>query len=259
MDKQQRIIKAKFKIYDIEEHMTEFYFYVNGKNILEYIYDSKEKWTTTGYLDDLMEYLRFTLSFIDNDEPFPYDYEANSAIELDEIARDFDTDDEEEFYKYYDKLNDWRWNHCWHHERAGAYIADVMFRKVGNNIEISWDSEHEGEHVLFTNPKGCVLVPCFEYFDTITDIISEYNQLWKENNANTEYKVILEYGNLPSKENIDVISQIIGCNFSEAKYLLEVGNQIIFRGSETEIAKDLDKLNNANIKYAKIPYEVKNG
>ena len=47
MDKKQRIIKADFKIYDLEEHMTEFYFYVNGKNILEYIYDSKEKWTTT--------------------------------------------------------------------------------------------------------------------------------------------------------------------------------------------------------------------
>ena len=27
---QQKIIKADFKIYDLEEHMTEFYFYVNG-------------------------------------------------------------------------------------------------------------------------------------------------------------------------------------------------------------------------------------
>lgn len=248
---QQKIIKADFKIYDLEEHLTEFYFYVNGKNILEYIYDSKEKWTTTGDLDDLLEYLKYTLSFIEHDEPFPYDIKANSAVEMDDIARDFDTDDQEEFDRYYDKLEDWSWKHCWVHERAGAFVPDVMFRKVRDNIEISWMSAFEDENVQFTNPKGCVLVPCFEYFDTITDIISAYNQLWKDHGGvKITYKIVLSEGNKVSKKNIKAISKIMRCDLSEAKEVLESGNKTIFIGYSwfiSEYAKYLDSL---NIKYS---------
>ncbi len=42
-----------------------------------------------------------------NDSPFPFDVEGECAAELDNNARLFDSDTDEELEKYYLCLNDW--------------------------------------------------------------------------------------------------------------------------------------------------------
>ena len=178
-------LAIEFKKISDEDHVSEIYLYIHGNNICEWNYvDSKNRRTTRWNLDDLVEYLYSTLDFTFHDEPFPIDgILGECAIQLDNKARDFDSDNEEEMDEYYSKLNDWTYAHSWHHESAGAVLADVMFRKVDNAIEVSYwnDSMPEGveENIHYTYTYGFITIPIEEYRQIITEALNEYNSMWK--------------------------------------------------------------------------------
>jgi hypothetical protein len=77
--------------------------------------------------------------------------DGECAAELDNNARDFESNNESEMDEYYDQLNDWTYKHSWMHARDGAIVPDVMFRKVDNDMEISWWTDQEDEGRLFQN------------------------------------------------------------------------------------------------------------
>lgn len=88
-----------------------------------------------------------------------------------------------------------------------------------------------------------------------------YHPMYKDN---TLYKVILEKGNLSSKENIKAISKVMNCNFLQAKKVIESDNPIIAEDRAPEIITQLRKLSNSNIKYSikpNFPYtdKINNG
>ena len=82
-------------------------------------------------------------------------------------ARDFDTEDDDEFDAYYDKLDDWNIRQRWHPASGGSILADLYFQLVEGNIEISWNNQEPEEFdtkkalrkVMICTPKTIARLP----------------------------------------------------------------------------------------------------
>ena len=160
-----------------ENHTSKLKVYVNGKNICQWTDKETEKKETVWWnLDELISYLYSTIDFFEEDRPFPIAVEGECASELENNARDFESDNEEEVDDYYDKLNDWVYEHTWNHAHAGAVVPDVTFRNVDGKIEISW--WNNGDEVDFINTYGYCLVDKEKYIDIITELFNAYNAMW---------------------------------------------------------------------------------
>ena len=171
-----------FDIVKISEadHVCMLKVFVRGENICEWKeIDSSEKYTVCWNIDELISYLYETTDFLYEDDPFPVIIDGECASELENNARDFESDDEKEMEAYYDKLNDWVYKHSWNHARYGAVVPDVLFRKVDGNMEISWWTDQEDEGRVFTNRYGYVLIPKNEYENLIEEVFHTYNEIWQ--------------------------------------------------------------------------------
>ena len=162
-----------------ENHESEINLYIGDKNICLFKSTNEKRFKTTRWnLDELVIYLRDLYITLYNDEPFPCEVEGECAAELDSNARDFDTEDDLEFEKYYTALNEWGYKHSWHHACSGAILADVFFRKVDDKIEISWWSDQDEEDVIFKYRYGFTLVSINEFFEIVNKSVNSYNNLW---------------------------------------------------------------------------------
>jgi len=149
---------------------------VNEKNILEYKKNGNS-YTTRWNLDELALWLR---DFVDNikEDPYPVEAEGEYAAIKDINAREFDTEDEDEFDAYYDKLDEWNLRHRWHPASSGAILSDVYFQMVGNDIELSWNNEDAEDGIKFENLVGGCKVPKETFVTVINGFLKEYAQHW---------------------------------------------------------------------------------
>lgn len=169
----------RFKKISDENHESEIYFIVDEQNICLFKHIEEKRYKTTRWnLDELVLYLRDLPIMLKNDSPFPFDVERECAAELDNNARFFDSDNDEELEKYYICLNDWGYNHSWHHASSGAILADVFFRRVDDDVEISWWSDQEEDEIVFKNKYGFILFPYDDFVDVINKSVYSYNELW---------------------------------------------------------------------------------
>ena len=146
-----------YTFYD-DVHATEITLYLNGTNILVFTSEGKHR-TTRSDLDELAEWMR---EFIANmqDEPYPVQASGEYAAAKDEAAREFDTDDEGEFDRYYDLIDEWVWRHTWHHASSGAILANVYFQQIGDRVEISWNNAgYRRDSVQGASPRKVVFTP----------------------------------------------------------------------------------------------------
>lgn len=155
---------------------TELSMYIRGTNILAFERDGKQ-YTTRWNLDEIVLWLR---NFVNSmkDDPYPVQSDGQYAAEKDINARDFDSDDEEEFDAYYDKLDEWNERHRWHPASSGAIIADVYFQLVGNYVEISWNNTDAENGVHFLNILGGEKVDKNLFFNVINNFLKEYAMHW---------------------------------------------------------------------------------
>ena len=155
---------------------TEISMFVNGINILEFEREGI-KLTTRWNLDEIALWLR---NFIDNlkEDPYPVKCEGEFAAQKDDIARNFDTDDDEAFEEYYDKLEEWNEKHRWHTASSGAVLADVYFQVVEENVEISWDNRDLDDDVYFNTVTGGARVAVQVFYSVIDSFLKEYAIHW---------------------------------------------------------------------------------
>ena len=165
----------KYVFFD-ETHETELSMLVNGDNILSFKRDGKEM-TTRWNLDELALWLRGFLDELKED-PYPVEVEGEYASIKDINAREFDTDDEDEFDVYYDKLDDWNLRHRWHPVSGGAILADLYFQLVNENIEISWNNQEPEEGVEFQYELGGVSIPKVQFFYEMDSFLKAYADHW---------------------------------------------------------------------------------
>ena len=117
----------------VENRETELAMLIDGENILAFE-RCGHLLTTRWNLDELVMWLR---DFLDNmaDEPYPVDAEEEFAAQKDISACKFDTDDNEAFDAYYDKLDEWNTLHRWHPASGGAVLSDLYFQQSRENVE----------------------------------------------------------------------------------------------------------------------------
>lgn len=155
---------------------TEISMFIQGKNILAYKLNGKGK-TTRWNLDDLSIWLR---NFIEHmcDDPFPVAVDGEFAAIKDDNARNFDSDDEQVFDEYYDKLEDWNLRHRWHTESNGAILADLYFQEVNNMVEISWNNNEPDDGVEFNCKFGGTKVSKEEFITVVNEFLVAYANHW---------------------------------------------------------------------------------
>ena len=155
---------------------TEISMFLDGKNILAFKQDGKLL-TTRWNLDELALWLR---AFLDNmkEDPYPVDCEGEFAAQKDDTARHFDSDDDDEFDAYYDRIDEWSVRHRWHIASSGAILADVFFQLVGDNVEVSWDNRSVEEGVTFQYESGGVRVPKKEFIEVTDAFLKAYAEHW---------------------------------------------------------------------------------
>lgn len=165
----------KYEFFD-DSHETKIGMFVNDKNILEYKKNGYS-FTTCWNLDELALWLR---GFVDNltEDPYPVEAEGKYAAIKDIDAREFDSEDEDEFDAYYDKLDEWNLRHRWHPASSGAILSDVYFQLVGDAVELSWANEDGEEDVEFVFVKGGCKVPKDLFVTVINDFLKEYELHW---------------------------------------------------------------------------------
>ena len=175
-------IKGNKEIFAIEYEFfnesceTEIALYVEGINILAF--KKNEKLLTTRWnIDELALWLR---NFIDKmkEDPFPFDCKGYYAAQKDDDARNYDTDDEEMFDCYYQKLYEWNIRHRWRVASSGAILADVFFQMVGNNVEISWDNRSMYNDVTFLSLNGGTIVSKEYFIFCVDSFLKEYAMHW---------------------------------------------------------------------------------
>ena len=156
------------------EHATEIAMFIGGKNILAFKYD-KSILTTRWNIDELAEWMR---RFLDNmkEDPYPFECDGAYAAIKDINARYFDSDDDEEFDAYYDKLDEWNESHRWHTASNGAILADVYFQLCRSRVEISWNNQDA--EVTFLETLGGTYVSRDIFESVVKDFLTFYDEYW---------------------------------------------------------------------------------
>ena len=159
-----------------ETRETELKILVNGVNILSFCRNNYIM-TTQWNLDDIALWLR---NFIDHlsEDPYPVEADGEYAAIKDINAREFDSDDDEEFDAYYDKLDEWNARHRWHPASQGAILADLYFQLVDDMVEISWNNQDAEEGVIFTSELGGVSVRREVFCNEVNSFLKEYSDHW---------------------------------------------------------------------------------
>lgn len=159
-----------------EKHETQLSMLIGGDNILSFERDGRIL-TTRWNLDELALWLR---EFLDQmkEDPYPVEAKGNYAANKDVTAREFDTDDDDEFDAYYDKLDEWNLRHRWHTASDGAILADLYFQLVDNHVEISWNNLDPEEGVKFKYELGGTCVSREQFVQEIETFLRAYAEHW---------------------------------------------------------------------------------
>ncbi len=175
MNTNKNTFSIEYTFYD-DTRETELSMFINSENILKFNYMGKSC-TTRWNLDELAFWLR---DFLDNmkEDPYPVDIEGDYAAIKDINARSFDSENEDEFDAYYDKLDEWDLRHRWHPACSGGILADIYFQLVGDYIEISWNNEDSEEDVVFEKLIGGCRIEKRLFFSVVNDFLIAYAKHW---------------------------------------------------------------------------------
>ena len=154
---------------------------IEGKNICEFTVDGKiEK--DTANLIFLSDWFENNLEYIlnENDE-FLLNIQGNSGIEITERFYNNILNIED---KDIDVAYEWCEKHLWTFSGIEMMLPDVVFRRIKNKIEISWDStdkykDNKNYKIEFTNLKGKSFIKIEEFKKEILKFIEKIKNIYK--------------------------------------------------------------------------------
>lgn len=161
--------------------------YVDDRNICEFTVDGRIE-EDTGNLIFLSDWFKNNLKFILNkNDEFPLAVDGNSGIEIRKKAYAIGIKENKEI-EWFEAVYEWSERHLWTFSGLEMIYPDVMFRRIENKIEISWDSrnkykDNKNYKIEFTNLKGRFFVNMEKFekevlffidrVERITEIISK--------------------------------------------------------------------------------------
>ena len=161
--------------------------YVDDENICEFTVNGRIE-EDTGNLIFLSDWFKNNLKFILNkNDELPLAVDGNSGIEIRKKAYAIGIKENKEI-QWFEAIHEWSEQHLWTFSGLEMIYPDVMFRRIENKIEISWDSrnkykDNKNYKIEFTHPKGRFFVNMEKFekevlsfidrVERITEIISE--------------------------------------------------------------------------------------
>lgn len=126
-------------------------------------------------LSYVVEWLNKNIPNLLKENGFPLPIKADTSIDFYNKSGDYDSDDIDEFDKWFEKRQEWYFCHSWYSNRAGSYLAEVFFRRIGNKIEIEWNNTGLYDGVVFVNPTGLHYVDTDLFQQIISDFILDFS------------------------------------------------------------------------------------
>lgn len=154
--------------------------YVNEKNICEFTVDGKVE-TDTANLIFLSDWFKHNLEFIlDTNDKFPLDVAGISGIEKREKAYEIGNEKNKEI-EWFENIHEWSERHMWTFSGIEMIFPSVVFRRVDDKIEISWNNtdkyKNEKYKIEFINLKGMALIGIEEFETEILKFIEEIEKI----------------------------------------------------------------------------------
>lgn len=160
-----------------EDGFTILAMYVNGRNLMGFTNADGHFTTRWAHLEGLVAWLRNFASDA-TDDPYPIEVQGEFAAQKDDKAREFDSEDIQEFEAYYGRINEWAWNHTWAHESSGAVLSNIFFEVAGDAVELSWDNRVAADDIAFDCEFGGARVDAETFKKTVLEFVEAYEQHW---------------------------------------------------------------------------------
>ncbi|WP_339055610.1 diguanylate phosphodiesterase [Fusobacterium animalis] len=218
--------------------------WVDGVNISQFYEDNKLR-IDVGYIFHIYNFFDDYLEDIMKEEILPYEnVEGKTIFETldnikekyfywlkDDYGHDEDDESDEEIEKIISKSEsfyDWQRAHRWLLYGPFLCIPDIIFRRVGDKIEISWDTtwdityqqrKYENENIKFISKKGVSYIDTNEFYLEIKQFLKKIDDISKI-----------------QKEKFQLISETGKLIYAKDPY-----NNIEFK-EEKEFLQDLEKI-----------------
>ena len=155
--------------------------YVDDRNICEFTVDGRIE-EDTGNLIFLSDWFKNNLKFILNkNDEFPLAVDGNSGIEIRKKAYAIGIKENKEI-EWFETVHEWSERHLWTFSGLEMIYPDVMFRRIENKIEISWDSrnkykDNKNYKIEFTNLKGRFFVNMEKFEKEVLSFIDRVERI----------------------------------------------------------------------------------
>ena len=252
--------------------------WVDGVNISQFYEDNKLR-IDVGYIFHIYNFFDDHLEDIIKEEVLPYeDVEGKTIFEtIDNIKdkyfywlkddyEDDESDEEiEKIISISEPFYDWQRAHRWLLYGPFLCIPDIIFRRIGDTIEISWDTtwdityqqrKYENENIKFISTKGVSYIDANEFYLEIKKFLKKIDEISKIQNEKfhiiekTEKLIYAKdpYNNIKFKEEKNFLKDLekIGHNLFtiyELVLITEKDKKVV-----SIILKYLSKIEDENIK-----------
>ena len=166
--------------------------WIDGVNISQFYEDNKLR-IDTGYIFHIYNFFDDYLEDILKEEVLPY-----------ENVEDDESDEEiEKIISISEPLYDWERTHRWLLSGPFLCIPDIIFRRVKDKIEISWNTtwdiryqqrKYENENIKFISKKGLSYVDIDDFYLEVKKFLKRIDNISKIQNA--KFQIISETGKL---------------------------------------------------------------
>lgn len=150
---------------------SEMRLYIEEKDILQYEYKdmiNRYRWYN---FDDIVEWLEENLKYILSFDDGPIEPNVKNAIKfIIKCQKDSNTD-----ISLSESISDWCFRHGWLNARAGSFLASLIFRRVNNYIEISWNNSNSYRgNPKFIYDEGCYYIDIDIFKEVMMSFIDYY-------------------------------------------------------------------------------------
>lgn len=190
--------------------------WVDGVNISQFYEDNKLR-IDVGYIFHIYNFFDDYLEDIMKEETLPYEYiEGKTIFEtIDNIKEkyfywlkdDYEDDESDEEIEQIINISEpfYEWQRAHRLLLSGPFlcIPDIIFRRIGDKIEISWDTiwdityqqrKYENENIKFISTKGVSYIDADEFYLEIKKFLKKIDDISKIQNE--KFRVVEETGKL---------------------------------------------------------------
>lgn len=148
---------------------------VNGQDISEYSYNGNIYYGMCR-ISKLLEWINDNLKYIISDDPFPVKTNAKTGADMWLYSDDYIPGNYEHSLKFQEKRQNWIWHHSIDSCKDEFCMPFIVFCKVGDNMEITWNNiDHNYKDVEFRYKYGVCYLNLNDFKSELYNFIKRFN------------------------------------------------------------------------------------